>query len=157
MLNQLPIDSQKYKLAIKGRFKLFKLLYYSSDLPILIYQMGKVGSTSISKSLELFGYSSVFHIHRLNPEHIDHVRENFLTRNLEPSSFRIGKLLYRYIIEKKRHIKVITLIRDPISRNISGFFENKDNHLPTEAINHYDFHIYVKTFLDKYPHHIPLE
>ena len=119
--------------------------------------MGKVGSTSISSSLKKNGVRSVFHIHRLDPGNIDHININFRKMNRKLSSVRIGKLLHRQITEMDQKAKIITLVRDPISRNISAFFANLINYIPDTTINSYNLDVYTKIFIEKYPHHVPLE
>ena len=70
---------------------------------------------------------------------------------------RQGELLYRYVIAKRRPGKVITLVREPISRNISAFFENfttftgvayEDSGFTTDEI--------IDIFIREYDHSVPL-
>jgi len=66
--------SLRIKNSLKNNYILAKLLYrYKLDKssigprPIVIYQMGKVGSTSIRDAVEFLGsFSSVFHVHTLS-------------------------------------------------------------------------------------------
>jgi|SRR5690606_2252081 len=93
---------------------------------ILIYQMGKVGSSSIYASLKAKGVPKVFHLHRMNPETTQKMKRTFLEQNLL-AQFRTEQLfetIYRKAIQRRKKVKIITLVREPISRNISAFFEN---------------------------------
>lgn len=77
-----------------------------NDCPILVYQVGKVGSTSIHISLQQKNLPS-FHVH------------NFQINYFASSKY---KKLYNLAIGK-RPIKIISLVREPISRDISSFFQ----------------------------------
>ena len=75
--------------------------------PVFIWTMGKVGSTSIAKALYNVKGISVFTTHFMNePEH--------------PRS----QALYKHLIEPKIPLKIISLVRDPIGKNVSSFFQN---------------------------------
>lgn len=91
--------------------------------------MGKVGSTSVAQALKASVSHPVFKVHRLNPERIDTViRQLKKGHRPVPWDLRFGKTLHRRIIAANRPIKIITLVRDPIERNISGYFEILDSH-----------------------------
>ena len=86
---------------------------------VIIYQMGKVGSSTLKESLAQKNISAL-HIHRYyfsNNEKPINLRR--LIHKLK-SNFTFNKLI------KKEKIKIITLYRDPLSRNISSFFQNLD-------------------------------
>ncbi|MFG6102884.1 putative capsular polysaccharide synthesis family protein [Leptothoe sp. EHU-05/26/07-4] len=74
--------------------------------PILVWTMTKVGTTSIARSLQTkLGKYRVFGEHTLNlPDW--------------PRSVT----LYNEFIIKKKPIKIITAVRDPISQSVSNFF-----------------------------------
>ena len=113
-------------LDIKGRFK----LYATNQTPILIFQMGKVGSTTVVKSLEKKGILPLFHIHLLlNSEdtmkfYKSKAYESFELKFYLERQIRRGEFLYNKIIVAKKEVKIISLTREPIGRNISAFFEN---------------------------------
>lgn len=105
----------------------------AKELPILVYQMGKVGSRSIIESLRKVPSLDVFHVHRIG---ID----------IHPN-------LYHRVIAGKERVKIISMVRDPITRNISSYFHLLDNHFKTrdahtrysmEEITRYFFE-YIKT------------
>jgi Putative capsular polysaccharide synthesis protein len=105
--------------------------------PILIYQMGKVGSSTVFDSLKSAMLDRpIFHIHFLDPENIQRA-ESMLWRHfgghcsvnrwaLYESRFVIKHFLQRPI----EGIQIISLVREPISRNISSFFANLDLFIP---------------------------
>jgi len=96
--NALNIDS----FVFPNRVKLASLL----STPILIWTMTKVGTTSIARSLQKkLGTYRVFGEHNLND-----------------SAWPRSVILYQELIEKKRPIKILTAVRDPISQSVSNFF-----------------------------------
>lgn len=107
--------------------KIKRLLDYINKDIILIYQMGKVGSTSIEKSLSNT-YYNVEHVHSFHSpvmyEMFNGIRSAKYNNPLKNRiSERISKLIRKRIIKKKKKLKVVTLVREPISRNISMFFQ----------------------------------
>lgn len=115
--------------------------------PIMIYQMGKVGSSSIYKTLIEAGYINTFQIHTLGKKRkvINYSGFEHQPYHLDETDF-----INNYDIQKN---KIITLVRDPIERNISAFFENfrrfvgipfKDNNFTIEEIK--------DIFLERFPH-----
>lgn len=82
--------------------------------PVLVYQMGKVGSTSIITSLEHAGYNlhhNLLHIHELRDGQRTKKDENIAANHNEINE----------------NWKIITLVRDIVSRNVSDFFHNLSN------------------------------
>ena len=107
----------------------------SSD-KILIYQMGKVGSTTIWHSLEQLGLKApIYHIHTLNPEHIQQklrkIRENFSqSRFIYLDVVQAAYLQNQLIHENFDHPwSVITLVRDPMRQILSSFFQQLEKEL----------------------------
>jgi glycosyltransferase involved in cell wall biosynthesis len=115
--------------------------------PILIYQMGKVGSTSVDYTLKQKKLPNpVYHVHQLTPEGIawtmrqtqESLERNDANRSLD-SLTRVETRLYLSMVlreyrqnmllqeEIRRVLKdipwhIITMVRDPVSREISDFF-----------------------------------
>lgn len=75
-----------------------------SSTHVLIYQLGKVGSKAVRRTLQAAG-AATFHMHR--PE-------------LAAEQLRLSR-------EAGHRIVVITASRDLLARNISAFFENMSN------------------------------
>jgi hypothetical protein len=115
-------------------------LRYSSlgrGSPILVYQMGKVGSSSIFDSIKSAGvYRPLFHIHFLNLSSIqnaeERLRKHFGNRGsvnrwaLYESRFVLRRFLQRPV----KNLKLVSLVREPVARNISSFFSNLDLFIP---------------------------
>jgi tetratricopeptide (TPR) repeat protein/glycosyltransferase involved in cell wall biosynthesis len=103
------------------------------ELPVLVYQMGKVGSTSIIKSLEQYGIPSK-HAHTLSWSGIEHA-EALFSKNSK-SALPVWIRYYRGIraeidrLSDSGHWKIITLVRDPLRRYISELFQNFNRYFP---------------------------
>lgn len=112
-------------------------LIINSDNPILIYQMGKVGSTSILDSITSRWNGPVLHSHHLN----------------DPQE----KYIYQNQYCKNKPFYLISLTREPISRNISAYFQNLAYFTKgTPGKGPASTNLLIENFLHKYPHDLPL-
>jgi len=103
--------------------------------PVLIYQMGKVGSSSLYFSLRNY-VPLVIHCHTLGEDHWD---------------WRVSQLYKMVFLEKKQlPMKIISLTREPISRNLSAFFEYFERHtgVPYEQSN-FSLEYLMEIFINK--------
>ncbi|GAA5142129.1 putative capsular polysaccharide synthesis family protein [Thalassotalea piscium] len=103
---------------------------YADPDTIFIYQMGKVGSTSLEHSIP-----GAIHIHAFYlKNHTCPVRVKGLAKfgwryfiySIEQAFF---SALLRWTFKKRKHTKIITLVREPRSRNLSMFFHDLDAYL----------------------------
>lgn len=96
--------------------------------PILIYQMGKVGSTTICSALQdAYPDRTIMHIHCLDKEELDRYESHLNKSGLLNKG-------HRHLLDESRKgiqlvrsgkpYNVITLTRDHVARTISYFFEN---------------------------------
>ncbi len=93
-----------------------KILNYRKDFeknavlspPLLIYQMGKVGSSSVYYSAKKTYPGYVMHLHNFNDAN----------KNYKIKTFK------DWGCQNKRPIKIISLTREPVGRNVSAFFQN---------------------------------
>jgi Putative capsular polysaccharide synthesis protein len=109
--------------------------------PVFVYQMGKVASSSIYRSIKTEYKGLSLHAHSFTKDHV------------KPS------VRYLYEINKKEKIpiKIISLIREPIGRNISAFYENFKRDLGINfEDNPYTTIELHKLFLKDHDHNIPL-
>lgn len=90
-------------LQIINAYKHFAFLPLHNDEIILVYQPGKVASSSIYKSIQYYG-RYVLHCHILSD-----IRDN-------------GDDLYRILNMKSG--KIICLVRDPVARRVSEMWQN---------------------------------
>lgn len=133
--------------------------------PIIVFQMGKVGSTSIQNSLKESGVEPVFHVHVMNLSHSMYTRSTNRTprkdwpKNRSPVDLAhiwLGQKLFCDIIRAGKRAKFITLVREPISRSISSFFFS----LAIYNTSKYDVAKLTDTqlisiFIEKHDHGVP--
>jgi glycosyltransferase involved in cell wall biosynthesis len=97
--------------------------------------MGKVGSTSVKISLEDLNLSTpVYHVHFLSWEMIKEVEKFYLSKpHVKLPKHLIQSKFLRNLIDQNDHNlrwKIITLVRDPVAREISDMFQNIERDLP---------------------------
>jgi hypothetical protein len=102
--------------------------------PILLLQMGKVGSKSVQAGLEALHLERpVYHAHFLSEERTaktEKQRRKFF--RTERHTYLMRPWLNQFLLRTFRREddsktwKLITLTREPVGRNISAFFENLD-------------------------------
>lgn len=100
--------------------------------PIIVYQMGKVGSTTVRLSLSASDVGrKVYQVHTLHPklnESIEEQRREYPPEEREDALRRVwrNQYLYERLVSDKggEPWKVITLVRDPIARNVGTFFQH---------------------------------
>jgi hypothetical protein len=122
--------------------------------------MGKVASKSIMASLRQQRSVRAFHVHLLSPENMERRRSAFQQVMAERDVsflFTPGLAMYRNLIQSGRKLNIITLIREPISRNISAFFQNLDFwHLRYRYHDSITLPELIQEFLRHFPHEEPL-
>jgi hypothetical protein len=154
--------------------------------PILIYQMGKVGSSSIRNSLfrcqdprtRLVLMSHEFFpirdrdLRRINiePEYRDYVSreiehdrrvfEQFPLRKRLGWRFRekfYTERIYRAYVKPGHPLRVITLVREPVANNVSMFFQLIDHYIGTPIEQStHDIETIIQVFIERYMHSRPL-
>jgi hypothetical protein len=96
-------------------------------LPVIVFQMGKVGSMSVVRAIRAANrLRPVYHVHRLTDEGLaleverarrrgmglpSHIWESRHVRELLPVWKRRGK------------IPLVSMVREPVARNVSAFFQ----------------------------------
>ena len=80
---------------------------------ILVYQPGKVGSSTVSDSLAAIGIPNT-HVHFLTRYHYGIAKENDA----------INMKAYHDIFIRQKVVKIITLVREPVGRDLSSLFYN---------------------------------
>lgn len=106
-----------------------KIIKYSSNLidiyrhDILIYQMGKVGSTTIEKALKEHGLN-VWHGHVILGLDFYKSDRSLMYKKMSSKIKRfIAKNIRKRMFSNENKQKIITLVRDPIARHYSFFFQ----------------------------------
>ena len=94
---------------------------YRDEDNILVYQMGKVGSTSLAKALG----ERAIQIHNFYPGNDPCARKPFYRSGWRR---KIVDRLFFYVIRRavraRRKLKIVTLVRDPVGRNVSMYFQH---------------------------------
>ena len=120
---------------------LFRSLPARHGTPLLIYQMGKVGSTTINKLLKTSQLNQpIYKIHVLSKDGIKNALQHYKQINKINKQFDWeraqhvfeSEILRKEILKnsKTRNWRIITLTREPIARNISSFFSRIDLYFP---------------------------
>lgn len=150
-IKRLVLSSKAYLSRRWQNYIQFKCLdKLSAGEPIFVYQMGKVASSAIYHSLKKQGFC-VFHAHVLNFPSGKKIPDGF------EQSIEEGRVLRKKLIDQRIPLKIITLTRDPIARNISAYFQNLDLIFKkSEAHTHVSIAGLISKFLDDYDHAIPL-
>lgn len=127
----------------------YQLLYLSRALvgttPLLIYQMGKVGSSTLWHSLAPFDLGRpAFRVHALQSHRLDRMLDGV---HLSPRQYyeqrSDNNLVGRYLNREWQRVcgsdrwKVITLVRDPLAQSVSSFFQVLDLQAP-EYLRRYE-------------------
>ncbi len=105
--------------------------------------MGKVGSKSVHLSLKKAGYNSLFHTHSIRHD----------------SKYPAERKLFKYINIDRKPVKIISMAREPVSRNISSFFEQVEilYNMPQDKIfDKVSINQLIKDFFDKFYHSLSL-
>jgi hypothetical protein len=108
--------------------------------PVLVYQMGKVGSCSVYHSLKGRPGLAPLHLHYLTSRRLAVVDED------NRRGFRRNGWISRHLLDGlyvadrlkrggfPQGLKIITLTRDPISRSVSAFFHFTEPDAPRERL-----------------------
>jgi len=120
-----------------------RLKYWTSPLyqhdPLVIYQMGKVGSSTMERTLT--GYQlnrPIFRAHALVAQHMQIGRDElgisaaayYQRSKLEADSYYLAREIARARKQQRGQWRFITMVRDPVAQNISSFFQLIDMVLP---------------------------
>ena len=103
---------------------------YKNEDTVFVYQMGKVGSTSLEKTIP-----NAIHVHAFyNANHTCPVRLKGLAKfGVKHFIYRLEQELMAYLLRRafrsRRNTKIVTLVRNPQARNISMFFHDLDAYL----------------------------
>ena len=138
---------------------------YGIRSPIIVYQMGKVGSSSLYAGLRaLYLNVPVYQCHMLN--NLDAIEESVRQRypSAPPilSQVEIGRSLRREIEQKKgTRWNLISMVREPVARNVSAFFQNLNDILPDARTRLENNTLNVawlhNEFLTRYIHNAPAD
>jgi hypothetical protein len=119
---------------------------------VLIYQMGKVASSTIKATILPLRRYEVHQVHRLALDNIKRVHHEHRIRGWRPPTGDPGGLYLQRDILSRRRAKVITLVREPIGRNISYYFQNLDKILGRRNAHELPLETIVDGFTERFPY-----
>jgi len=103
-------------------------LFLKNKKNIIVHTPGKVASTSVYVTLKKLFHKShnVFHFHYISPEGISVMSDKHLLskRKSLPLHLVVSREFAKKIEPKTEQLKMVVLIRKPISRYISATFQN---------------------------------
>lgn len=133
-------------------------LSLSSETPILVLTMAKVGSLSVYSSIKTSSKIPIFHIHSLDIEHVKQTDQLCFDAGTFPDAMSPIPLVVKKIIETNNPYKVISLFRDPVERNLSAFFDAFKMYV---GVNAQEYKGSLKELIDIYhdelPHTYPID
>lgn len=116
---------------------------------VFIYQMGKVGSSTLFNSIK---NSAQFHNYDKDaPQKYFAKSKIGIYRSIRWKAFYWStKIRIKYLEKKGKKIKIISMARDPVARNISAFFQvlEKGKKYKTDKL--------INDFFNKTYHEVPL-
>lgn len=139
------------------------------DEVILVYQMGKVGSRTVENSIrKVIGNrkAEIIHIHEIGGDYRKKYRSNYFfyaKSSKERIRLYLGYIVrkvYKHrflsLVYKAKRVKIISLVREPIGRNVSALFQayefmNEGRQKNTE----FDLNMLSKLFYEKVDHSAP--
>jgi hypothetical protein len=127
-----------------------------TPLTPVVYSMGKVATSSISSAMRTAGFP-VHHIHSLNDKHLLKMATRSITAGKFPAPHICESMAWKERLFSKPELCLyISLVREPIARNLSGFFENIQN-FTKGSLSDYSPEDLLAIFVNRYKHSIPLE
>jgi hypothetical protein len=105
---------------------------FKDRTPLLIYTMGKVGSSRVLHSLKMLDLDRpIYHLHSLAPEPLRELEIELEAAFPDPQALVSLHHVWRcqYVLSKladhpEDKMQAISLIRDPLARNLSNFFQH---------------------------------
>lgn len=143
------------------KFLLRSFRQYRDENNILIYQMGKVGSTSLARALG----ERAIQIHNFYPSNEPCSRRPLYPRGLykKPVHWAFYQVIRRGI-RRRKALKIITLARDPISRNVAMYFHDLYywlayyfSEVRPDLVGREDVDTLIECFRETFDHRYPLD
>lgn len=110
--------------------------------------MGKVGSSTLKHSLNMFNVDNM-HVHRFYFSD----KERPLSIKDKLQKFKHNFLMNKFLSNKDQEFKIITFYRDPLSRNISSFFQNLEYYFKPQELKNLNYETLVEKFNKSYQIH----
>lgn len=173
-ITQVPLLCGLYGMLYRGFLHLrARLAGLRGRTPLLVFQMGKVGSSTVVASLEASGVDRLmFHSHFLSSAGRERMKE--VSEETFGSWRALPAHLKRHVIQsafiaswvgqqraKGGALQVICLVRDPVATNVSSFFQDTTVRFselvePGAAGARVDTEALTRQFFDEYHHELPM-
>lgn len=135
---------------------LTKTMSKSPPLVPVVYTMGKVDSSSTSKAIQAAGLNCL-DIHNMNHEKILGVAQDWINKGkFPPPNICVSMAHRERLLVKKNKCLYVSLVRDPIARNLSAFFQNL-HQMDDEIRDETDPDKLAAYFIKAYQHNLPLQ
>jgi hypothetical protein len=93
--------------------------------PVVVFQMGKVGSTSVARSFPTGAHPLAVQTHHLHRPRIERAKAWSRERGLpRRAHYFHADAVARRVVDRGRPFKLITLVREPVGRSVSNFFHD---------------------------------
>lgn len=127
LITSLGVEKSVFSIVQKLLFHYYNLKVRIIGKPLLLFQMGKVGSQTVEQTLvNLKLKRTIFHFHWLSPEMLKFTldKSEFLGRAYPGRDYWESIYVKESILPSlsTQGVDVITLTREPIARNLSAFF-----------------------------------
>ncbi len=119
---------------------------------VLIYQMGKVASSTVKATLQQLPRYEVHQVHRLVMSNIARVHHEHRIRGWEMPTGDPGGIYLQDALRSGRPAKVVTLVREPVGRNISYYFQNLDKILDRVRAHELPIQTIIDGFTEAFPY-----
>ena len=126
--------------------------------PIVVFTFGKVGSTSLTETLRTHSSRPVLHVHAISRSAVHAATRNYVVHGRGGTPFNAWRGTYvrlRWKFTRKR--RVVTVVRDPVARNISAFFQVADAYglegVSDATADAVDVARLARTFFDEFDEH----
>lgn len=143
---------------------LYYHIYLRQETPVFVYTMAKVGSLAVRVALiDVYGTGRVYPVHSLEPHNScmllprsPHQPTPLLRREYRKQ--HLSGTRGRFLFEHSKQRKIITLVRDPIARNISLFFHGFERYtgVPLSQANRLSIAELTRLFLSQMRHGVAL-
>tara|TARA_A100001015_G_scaffold119118_1_gene132123 strand:- start:1180 stop:2061 length:882 start_codon:yes stop_codon:yes gene_type:complete len=161
LIRKFKINFSRHFLLLIKFFEFLRIgyIFKNNNNIVLVYSIGKVGSSSIYNSIKfskIIKYP-VFHVHSLNPERINEQKKYYQNSKRKSIPHHLIQSYYiaKNLVDYKGTLHVFSLIREPISREISSIFQDSFNFTNSAFLNKNSIDLVVINKIQKLIKNLP--